>query len=47
MMAGLLYDLPVEVEELTDGSDYRYLATSPDLPHLLVVSTRSANSCRY
>jgi len=36
-MAGLLYDLPIEVEELTDGGDYRYLATSPDLPNLLVV----------
>ena len=32
-----LYDLEIEVEELNDGSDYRYLATSPDLPSLIVV----------
>ncbi len=31
-----LYDLRVEVEELQDGGDYRYLATSPDLPNLIV-----------
>ncbi len=36
-MAELLYDLPIEVEELDDGGDYHYLATSPDLPNLLVV----------
>ncbi len=35
-MAETLYDLPIEVEELDDGGDYRYLATSPDLPNLLV-----------
>jgi len=32
-----LYDLKVELEELHDGSDYRYMATSPDLPNLIVV----------
>ena len=32
----ILYDLRIKVEELTDGGDYRYLATSPDLPNLLV-----------
>jgi len=32
-----LYDLQLTVEELNDGSDYQYLATSPDLPNLLVV----------
>ena len=32
-----LYDLSIEVEELNDGSDYRYVATSPDLPNLIVV----------
>ena len=32
-----LYDLEVELEELDDGSDYRYMATSPNLPGLLVV----------
>ena len=31
-----LYDLRIELEELDDGGDYRYLATSPDLPGLLV-----------
>ncbi len=31
-----LYDLRVEVEELQDGGDYRYVATSPDLPNLIV-----------
>lgn len=33
----VLYDLKIELEELDDGGDYRYLATSPDLPGLLVV----------
>lgn len=33
----MLYDLEIEVEELDDGSDYRYIATSPDLPNLIVV----------
>lgn len=32
-----LYDLRIEVEELDDTGDYRYIATSPDLPNLLVV----------
>jgi predicted RNase H-like HicB family nuclease len=31
-----LYDLRIVVEALDDGGDYRYLATSPDLPGLLV-----------
>ena len=33
----VLYDLEIEVEELDDGSGYRYMATSPDLPNLIVV----------
>jgi predicted RNase H-like HicB family nuclease len=33
----VLYDLEIEVEELDDGSDYHYMATSPDLPNLIVV----------
>ena len=32
----MLYDLEIRVEELRDGSDYRYLATSPTLPNLIV-----------
>lgn len=32
-----LYDLQIKVEKLDDGSDYQYLATSPDLPNLIVV----------
>lgn len=32
-----LYDLAIEVEELNDGGDYHYMATSPDLPNLIVV----------
>ena len=32
-----LYDLQMTIEELTDGSDYRYMAASPDLPSLIVV----------
>ncbi len=31
-----LYDLRIVIEALEDGGDYRYLATSPDLPGLLV-----------
>jgi predicted RNase H-like HicB family nuclease len=31
-----LYDLRIVVEALDDGGDYPYLATSPDLPGLLV-----------
>ena len=30
------YELRIEVEELQDGGDYRYVATSPDLPNLVV-----------
>ncbi len=33
----MLYDLNLELEELHDGGDYRYMATSPDLPNLIVV----------
>ena len=36
-MMEALYDLPIKIEELNDGSDYRYMATSPNLPNLLVV----------
>jgi len=32
-----LYDLRITIEELSDGGDYRYVATSPDLPNLIVV----------
>ena len=32
-----LYDIQIQVEALADGGDYHYLATSPDLPGLLVV----------
>ncbi|CAG0945553.1 hypothetical protein ANRL1_02422 [Anaerolineae bacterium] len=32
----LFYDLRIQVEELEDGGDYRFMATSPDLPSLLV-----------
>lgn len=32
----VFYDLRIQVEELNDGGDYRYLATSPDLRNLLV-----------
>ncbi len=32
-----MYDLRIRVEKLTGGGDYRYAATSPDLPNLLVV----------
>lgn len=31
-----LYDLQIKVEELKDGGDYRFVATSPDLPNLIV-----------
>jgi predicted RNase H-like HicB family nuclease len=33
----VLYDLKIELEELEDGGEYRYMATSPDLPGLIVV----------
>jgi predicted RNase H-like HicB family nuclease len=32
-----LYDLQLTIEALDDGSDYRYIAASPDLPNLIVV----------
>jgi predicted RNase H-like HicB family nuclease len=32
-----LYDLQLTIEELDDGSDYRYIIASPDLPNLIVV----------
>ena len=32
----VMYDLRIELEELDDGGDYRYMATSPDLPGLIV-----------
>ena len=32
-----LYDLPITIEELTDGGDYRYIAASAALPNLIVV----------
>jgi len=32
-----LYDIALTVEELADGGDYRYIATSADLPNLIVV----------
>jgi predicted RNase H-like HicB family nuclease len=31
-----VYDLAIRVEEIRDGGGYRYIATSPDLPGLLV-----------
>jgi predicted RNase H-like HicB family nuclease len=31
-----VYDLALRVEEIPDGGDYRFVATSPDLPGLLV-----------
>ncbi|MHB0874495.1 MAG: type II toxin-antitoxin system HicB family antitoxin [Anaerolineae bacterium] len=30
------YELVITVEELCDGGDYQYVATSPDLPTLVV-----------
>ncbi len=35
-MSGM-YDLEIQIEELDDGGDYRYMGTSPDLPNLIVV----------
>ena len=32
----MIYGLKLHVERLEDGGDYHYLATSPDLPGLLV-----------
>jgi len=31
-----IYNLRIVVEELDDTGDYKYLATSPDLPNLIV-----------
>lgn len=31
-----IYNLRIVVEELPDTGDYKYLATSPDLPNLIV-----------
>jgi len=31
-----VYDLTIHLERVEDGGDYRYVATSPDLPGLLV-----------
>lgn len=31
-----IYNLRIVVEELDDGGDYKYVATSPDLPNLIV-----------
>ncbi len=31
-----LYELRLEIEELDDGGDYKYMGTSPDLPNLIV-----------
>jgi predicted RNase H-like HicB family nuclease len=31
-----MYDIEIVVEEIDDGGDYRFVATSPDLPNLLV-----------
>jgi predicted RNase H-like HicB family nuclease len=32
-----LYDIQIKIEKLEDGGDYHYVATSPNLPGLLVV----------
>jgi len=32
-----LYDLRIKVEKPDDDGDYRYIASSPDLPNLIVV----------
>jgi predicted RNase H-like HicB family nuclease len=32
----VFYELQIKVEEMRDGGDYRFLATSPDLPNLIV-----------
>lgn len=31
-----VYDLAIRIEEAADDGDYRYVATSPDLPGLVV-----------
>ncbi len=35
--SAVLYEMRIEIEELDDAGDYRYLATSPDLKNLIVV----------
>ncbi len=30
------YNLRIKVERLEDGGDYRFMATSPDLPNLVI-----------
>jgi predicted RNase H-like HicB family nuclease len=35
MLVKAIYSLRIEIEQLEDG-DYRYMATSPDLPNLIV-----------
>jgi predicted RNase H-like HicB family nuclease len=32
-----IYEMKIELEELTNAGDYRYMITSPDLPGLIVV----------
>ena len=32
-----LYDIHLTIEMIKDGSDYHYMASSPDLPNLIVV----------
>ena len=32
----VFYELQIKLEEMREGGDYRYLATSPDLPTLIV-----------
>jgi predicted RNase H-like HicB family nuclease len=32
----MLYDLRINVEKLQDDGDYSYMASSPDLPNLIV-----------
>lgn len=32
-----VYDIQIKVEKLKDGGDYQYIATSPDLPGLIIV----------
>ncbi len=32
----LVYGLKVEIQQLVEDGDYRYMATSPDLPNLVV-----------
>lgn len=32
-----MYELRIEIEELNDGGDWKYMGTSPDLENLIVV----------